>query len=886
MANITDSTTAKPQMVYLADYETPPYRVEFADLTFTLNPTRTRVRAKLKIVQTGSLELSPPLELDGENLDLIEIAIDGRRLSQNEFTLTGRFLAVPSPPKVFTLETEVEISPHNNKALEGLYRSNNVYCTQCEPEGFRRITYFIDRPDVMAVFRTTIIAPKDEYPILLSNGNLIVSGDLEGGMHYATWHDPFPKPSYLFALVAGNLASIKSGFKTRSGRDIELCIYVENGNEARAQYAMEALKRAIRWDEETYDREYDLEVFNIVAVSDFNMGAMENKGLNIFNDRFILADPETATDTDYYLIESIIAHEYFHNWSGNRITCRDWFQLSLKEGLTVFRDQEFTADMRNRANKRIDDVNVLRISQFREDAGPFAHPVRPDQYMEINNFYTSTVYQKGAEVIRMMQTILGEENFREGMDLYFSRHDGQAVTCDDFVLVMEEASGVDLEQFKLWYSQAGTPHIKVDGVFDPMSSTYTLTLRQSCNSTPGQSDKKPFHIPIALGLIDESGEDVPLHNCHGETTNTVVLELRNPVDTYIFTDIKSEYPHLSINRNFSAPITIAQVQTPSDQIFLMGHDSDPFNRWAACQEYSTNVILGFLERIADSHEVALEPAFLTALQAIAVDANLENAFRASLLELPSEGYISTRMAQEDPINLSEARKFTQKLIATKKRDIFQQLYDQLKEEFPYVPDAAGMGWRMLKNVSLTYLAALETSEVTELVKTRFDNASNMTEKMDALEILNKTDTSQRSQALNDLYGQFKNNHLVINKWLSIQACAPLPGVLTAVKQLLRHSSFDLRNPNKVRAVMGSFASFNPVNFHAVDGSGYVFLSDQVLEIDAFNPQLAARLVPPLGRWKRFSARRQGQMKGQLERIAASPSISGNVYEMVKKSLDS
>ena len=885
MAINPDSATTKPQMVYLADYTTPPYRIEFVDITFTLSPAHTRVRAKLEIVQSDSGELSPPLELDGENLNLIEIALDGRRLSHSEYILTEQKLTIPSPPKAFELETEVEISPQDNEALEGLYRSNSVYCTQCEPEGFRRITYFIDRPDVMAVFRTTIVAPKLECPILLSNGNPIGSGVLEGGMHYATWHDPFPKPSYLFALVAGNLASIKSGFKTKSGRAIELYIYVENGNEARAQYAMEALKRAIRWDEETYDREYDLDVFNIVAVSDFNMGAMENKGLNIFNDRFILADPETATDIDYYLIESVIAHEYFHNWSGNRVTCRDWFQLSLKEGLTVFRDQEFTADMRDRANKRIDDVNVLRISQFREDAGPFAHPIRPDQYMEINNFYTSTVYQKGAEVIRMMQSILGEEKFRGGMDLYFSRHDGQAVTCEEFVAAMEEVSELDLDQFKLWYSQAGTPHVKLDGVFDPTSSTYTLTLRQSCDSTPGQSDKKPFHIPIAVGLIDDSGKDLPLRDRRGEAVNTVVLELREPVDTFIFTDIKSKNPRLSFNRNFSAPITVTQTQTPSDHTFLMKYDSDPFNRWAACQEYSTNIILGILERIAALHEPVLDPEFLAAVETIAIDTNLENAFKASLLALPSEDYISTRMAQEDPINLHEARKLTRKLIAVQKRGVFQQLYNQFKEEVIYVPDADGMGWRMLKKVSLTYLAALESSEVTELVKKQFDSASNMTEKMDALGILNTANTSQRSIALQDLYDQFKNNHLVTNKWFAIQASAPIPGILTTVRQLLHHSSFDLKNPNKVRAVIGSFANLNPVNFHSVDGSGYAFLADQILEIDTFNPQLAARLIPPLGRWKRFSVGRQEQMKHQLDRIAASPKLSGDVYEMVRKSLD-
>lgn len=875
-----------PQPVYLADYAAPAFRIEYADLTFTLDPRKTRVRAKLTITCIQDRRKPPPLELQGENLNLISIALNGRTLSPEEYALTDDLLIIPSPPRAFTLDTEVEISPESNKALEGLYRSNGVYCTQCEPEGFRRIAYFMDRPDVMAIYSTTIIASKAECPVLLSNGNPMESGELDGGLHFAKWHDPFPKPSYLFALVAGDLANIEDNFITRSGRDVKLQIFVENGNESRALYAMDALKRAMRWDEDTYGCEYDLEVFNIVAVSEFNMGAMENKGLNIFNDRFILADPETATDMDYYLIESIIAHEYFHNWSGNRVTCRDWFQLSLKEGLTVFRDQEFTADVRDSACKRIDDVNVLRVSQFVEDSGPFAHPVRPNQYVEINNFYTSTVYQKGAEVIRMMKTILGEEAFFKGIRLYFSRYDGQAVTCDDFVAAMEEASGNDLTQFKLWYSQAGTPHVEARGVYDAESSTYKLTLWQSCNSTPGQPDKEPFHIPIAVGLVGEDGMDIPLGESRDKSKNTVVLELKKSTDQFTFSNISSKNPRLSLNRKFSSPITVSLAQSSSDQVFLSKYDSDAFNRWAANQERSVSVVLDALECTRESRDVILDSDFLDALTKITTDVTIENAFKASLLALPSEDYISTRMIQEDPINLSRAHRTIQKSIGLQKGKVFQQLLEELENDDRYVPDAAGMGLRMLKKVSLSYLTATEARETIEFAKDLFVNATNMTEKIDALNALNSTDTPQRIQALSEFYEQFKNNHLVINKWFQIQASAPLPRTLETVKQLIEHPLFDLKNPNKVRSVIGAFSNMNPINFHSTDGSGYSFLAEKILEIDTFNPQLAARLILPLGRWKRFAAERQVQMKAQLERLAASSKLSRDTSEMVSRSLDS
>ncbi|MBD24845.1 MAG: aminopeptidase N [Candidatus Marinimicrobia bacterium] len=886
--NIQSLNDKKPQATYLADYAIPPYDIETVDLTFTLNPEDTKVRARLKVYRTIGIAANTPLELNGEELKLISIAINGRPLTTAEYTLSDKSLIIPSPPASFTLDTEVEISPNSNQALEGLYCSNNIYCTQCEPEGFRRITFFIDRPDVMAIYRTKIIAPKTEFPILLSNGNPSSNGELENGLHFATWHDPFPKPSYLFALVAGNLAHIAGKFRTMSGRDIQLRIYVEKGNESRAQYAMEALKRAMRWDERAFSREYDLDVFNIVAVRDFNMGAMENKGLNIFNDSVLLADPETATDMDYYLIESIIAHEYFHNWSGNRVTCRDWFQLSLKEGLTVFRDQEFTADVRSRANKRIDDVNLLRASQFREDAGPFAHPIRPDRYIEINNFYTATVYQKGAEVIRMMQTIVGKDTFRRGIELYFSRYDGKAATCDDFIASMEETAEIDLSQFKLWYSQAGTPHIKAEGTIDSIANTYKLTVHQSCEPTPGQPIKKPFHIPLAVGLLDEMGKEITLELIGVKTekeTKTVILDLRDSVHEFFFENVKSKNPRLSINRNFSAPVTLSVNQTPSDQAFIVAHDSDLFNRWAVNQEYSTNVILDVLSQIFTGQSLNIDSKFLNTIGTVIKDVRLNNAFKASLLGLPTESYISTRMEQEDPLNLYAARKFTRKSIAIHHCPLFQDLYEGLGRSPPYAPDADGMGIRMLKRVALGYMAAQEKCETTELVKTLFDNADNMTERMDALYILNSSDTSQRSEALLELYNRFKNQHLVVNKWFSVQASAPLPGTLKTVKSLLNHPAFDLKSPNKVRAVIGTFANLNPLNFHALDGSGYSFLADQILEIDSFNPLVAARLVAPFGRWRRFATARQAQIKEQLERIAASPKLSADVYEMARKSLD-
>ena len=873
----------EPTAIRLADYTPPPYRIESVDLTFDLDPKATRVHATLKITAAHDRAKGvQPLELNGEHMKLISIALDGKPLAAEAYTLTDHGLTIPLPPAVFTLETEVEIDPNANKALEGLYVSRNVFCTQCEAEGFRRITYYLDRPDVMAPFRTTIRAPKT-YPVLLSNGNPGETGELSDGRHYAVWTDPFPKPCYLFALVAGDLAHIEDDFTTMSGRKVVLKIYVEHGKESRAGYAMDSLKRSMHWDEMAFGREYDLDVFNIVAVSDFNMGAMENKGLNIFNDRYILADSDTATDMDYYLIESIVAHEYFHNWSGDRVTCRDWFQLSLKEGLTVFRDQEFTADMRSRANKRIDDVEVLRVTQFREDASPLAHPVRPESYIEINNFYTSTVYQKGAEVIRMMQTVLGAEKFRAGMDLYFARHDGQAVTCEDFAAAMEDASGIDLTQFKLWYSQAGTPQITASGDYNAAAKTYTLKLSQHCPPTPGQQVKQPYHIPVAVGLIGADGHGMPVKLPGEDGIGTRVLELKSPSETFVFTDVESA-PRLSLNRNFAAPVVVNFPLSDDDRAFLMAHDTDAFNRWNAGQDYGTDVIQRVLADLQAGRTPKPDTRFLSAIGAAITDNEIAPAFKASLLGLPGEDYLANRMTQEDPINLHLARKAVRRFVAEHHHTALRDLYDSLRVNAPYVPDAAGMGQRLLKRAALGYLATLETAETTALVKNQFDTADNMTDRMDALSILNLLAVPERDAALQAFYERFKDDHLVVNKWLTVQAATPLPGALTTIRRLMEHSAFDIKNPNKVRAVVNTFAGMNPVNFHAADGSGYAFLADQILAINAFNPLTAARLVPPLGRWKRFDATRQALMKAQLERLAAAPGLSPDVYELVMKGL--
>ncbi len=862
-----------PKTIQLKDYTPPPYCARTIDLTFDLHPTATRVVAVTTYEANHDRGMGiKALVLDGEKMKLLSIMLDGKRLhSGTDYILDERGLTLAVPPSAFTLTIETELNPVENKALEGLYLSRGKFTTQCEAEGFRRITYFQDRPDVMTRFRVTVRASKKDCPVLLSNGNPISQGDLPEGRHFAVWDDPIPKPCYLFAVVAGDLGHTSETFTTASGRTVALKIYVEHGKEPRALYAMDALKRSMRWDEEKYGREYDLDVFNIVAVSDFNMGAMENKGLNIFNDKYVLADSETATDTDYELIEGIVAHEYFHNWTGDRVTCREWFQLSLKEGLTVFRDQQFSEDMRNKAVRRIDDVDALRGRQFAEDAGPLAHPVRPESYIEINNFYTATVYEKGAEVIRMQHTLLGAEKYRTALDLYFKRHDGHAVTCEDFVACMEDVSGRDLTQFKLWYSQAGTPTVTAHGAHDGASKTYTLTLTQSLAPTPGQPTKQPMLIPIAVGFVGRNGNDIPLQ-ASGEITK--IIELNAASQQFVFHNIPAgALP--SLNRGFSAPVNMATPLTDTDRAFLMAHDSDSFNRWQAKQDYAASVIL---------RGGAPDPAFLAAMGAIIADASIDDAYRAWAMALPAFDDLANGMATEDPLALFASREAIKKAIATTHRDKLLGIYQSKQSTGTFSPDATSAGQRSLKNTALAYLATLGTPEMITVVKTQFECADNMTDRMAALAILSDLPTPARTSALESFHARYENDSVVLDKWLSVQASSSLPGTLATVRTLMKHPSFEPQNPNRIRALIGTFSVRNPVHFHALDGSGYAFLAAQIISVDKFNPQTAARLLPPLGRWKRFAPARHVQMKAALEQILAEPGLSRDVMELTSKSL--
>jgi aminopeptidase N len=882
-------TREEPKAIRLAEYRAPDYRIETVDLEFDLAPATTKVKARLAL--RAAYDRSPgvrPLVLDGEELELTGLELDGRALGKDEYVLDEKSLTLPNPPAAFTLEIETAIRPAANTQLSGLYFTSNVFCTQCEAEGFRRITYFLDRPDVMATYRVTIRADRASYPVLLSNGNLMEAEDLGGGRHFAVWHDPFPKPSYLFALVAGDLAAHEDRFRTRSGRDVRLRIFVEHGKEARTAYAMDCLKRSMRWDEERFGLEYDLDLFNIVAVSDFNMGAMENKSLNVFNDKYILADPETATDGDYAGIETVVAHEYFHNWTGDRITCRDWFQLSLKEGLTVFRDQEFSSDMRSRPVKRIQDVRSLRARQFPEDAGPLAHPVRPDSYIEINNFYTATVYEKGAEVIGMMHTLLGEDGFQKGMKLYVERHDGQAVTCDDFAAAMEDANDVDLGQFKLWYSQAGTPEVAVDGRYDAAVGAYELTVAQACPATPGQPEKQPMHIPLAVGFLDAQGRDIRLQldgEADGAATTTRVLPVTASRQTFRFPNVP-EPKALSVNRGFSAPINVKLAQSGAERAFLMAHDSDPFARWEAGQQYATDLLLRRVAEIQRGAETPFDPAFAEAVARILRDDSLEKAFAAEAIALPSEDYIAERMKVIDVEAIHAAREALRRHVARVLTGELERVYEANRDSGRYSPDAGPAGRRALKNAALSYLAALadEAPAARRRIADQYRAADNMTDRMAALRLLVDIDGPERQEALDDFYARFRDDLLVIDKWLALQAVSALPDTLARVSALLEHPAFSLEKPNKVRALIGSFATANPLRYHAADGSAYAFHADRTLELDPLNPQVAARLLAPLGRWRRFDAGRQEKMKAQLERILAAPKLSRDVYEIASKSL--
>ncbi len=877
---------AAPKTIYLKEYRQPNYWLDEVALRFELDEQATRVYSELKLRRNESVTDNLSLWLDGEELALKSLAIDGRRLTENEYQISENGLTIHSVPEQFLLQVETQVDPQNNRSLEGLYRSSGNFCTQCEAQGFRKISYYPDRPDVMALFTTTIVADKKAYPVLLSNGNLVESGELEGGKHWCRWQDPFPKPSYLFALVAGDLAEIKGSHTTPDGREIALSFFVEHHNRDKCDHAVQSLKKAMLWDEQTFGLVYDLDVYMVVAVDDFNMGAMENKGLNVFNSKYVLANAQTATDQDFQGIEAVIGHEYFHNWTGNRITCRDWFQLSLKEGLTVFRDQEFSADMGSRAVKRIEDVRMLRARQFPEDGGPMAHPIRPEAYMEINNFYTLTIYEKGAEVIRMQHTLLGAAGFRKGMDLYFERFDGQAVTCEDFVAAMADANERDLSQFMRWYSQAGTPRLQVSEHFDAEKKQYRLSFKQFTPATPGQAaeEKLPLHIPLRMGLISDSGEPLSLRLA-GETQaqgTERVLEITAAEQEFVFADIESQ-PHPSLLRGFSAPLILQMQRSDASLALQMAHDSDAFNRWEAGQQFAQGLLLKLVQSIQSGAKLALPESFVTAVAALLCNSASDPAFAAEALTLPSELMLAEQMAVIDVDAIHAAREFMRLALANALNREFETVYHANQTPGDYSPDATSIGKRRLKNVALAYLSCLKTEPVLALAQQQFDTGSNMSDVMAALQVLNGVAGQQREAALAAFYQQWQADRLVMDKWFSLQAMAQLPDTLEQIKTLRQHPDFDLKNPNRVRSLVGAFAMSNPVIFHQKDGEGYRFFADQIIELDRFNPQISARLATALSRWSRYDEARQLLMKVQLKRIAAED-LSKDLFEVINKSL--
>ncbi|MBO0717376.1 MAG: aminopeptidase N, partial [Rhizobiales bacterium] len=848
------------------------------------HPIATTVRAKLSVSPNGA-GAPAPLVLDGDELTLRSIRLDGKPLPADSFVATpDRLTITQAPQRPFELEIETVLDPTNNTKLTGLYRAGAIYCTQCEAEGFRRITYFLDRPDVMAVYTTRIEAEKKEAGVLLANGNLVAHGDIAGtSRHFAVWHDPFPKPSYLFALVGGNLGCVKDSFTTMSERKVALAIYVEPGKEDLCTYAMDSLKRAMRWDEVTFGREYDLDIFMIVAVSAFNMGAMENKGLNVFNDKYVLASPATATDGDYAGIEAVIAHEYFHNWTGDRITCRDWFQLCLKEGLTVFRDQEFTADQRSRAVERISDVRELRASQFVEDAGPLAHPVRPTLYHEINNFYTATVYQKGAEVVRMIKTMLGAQTFRVGMDLYFTRHDGQAATVEQFVQCFADVSGRDMSQFMRWYSQAGTPEITVAPHYVSAARSLRLDIAQIVPPTPGQPNKEPMMVPLALGLVGPNGDDLPLV-LDGRPMPRGVIELTQASQTFVFDDVP-EHPALSLNRGFSAPIKLTVPIDAEELRFLAAHDRDPFNRWQAVQTLAMTLLKSNVALVRSGGAPRLDQGLMDALGAILKDAALEPAFVALTLSPPSEADIAREIGTDvDPDAVYAARRNLRATIGKQHDARLAEIYAQLRSADTYRPDAPSAGRRALKNVCLDLLALTESDAAIARAFAQYRNADNMTDRVAALETLAAHNRPERSAAFDDFYARYAEDPLVVDKWFALQAVIPEPATLDRVRNLTRHPAFSAANPNRIRALIGAFAQANHTQFNRRDGAGYDFVADFVLNLDPKNPQVAARLMSAFRSWRALESQRRERAEATLRRVAAMPALSPDVNDIVARTL--
>jgi len=881
--------TANPQTIYLKDYTAPAWLIDTADLHVALLDGHASVRASLacrRNPQGGGGDLV----LNGEALTLLKLGVDGTALETSRYSLAGGTLTLHAPlPERFTLESEVRIEPDKNTQLSGLYKSKDGYFTQCEAEGFRRITFYLDRPDVMARFTCTVEADKARFPQLLSNGNLVATGDLDDGRHWAKWADPYAKPCYLFALVAAKLDVLEDTFVTKSGRTVRCAVYVEPGKLDQCDHAMAALKKSMQWDEERFGLEMDLDIYMIVAVGDFNMGAMENKGLNIFNTKYVLARPDTATDTDYQNIDRVVAHEYFHNWTGNRVTCRDWFQLSLKEGLTVYRDQEFGEDLHSRAVTRIQEVRTLRAAQFPEDAGPMAHPIRPASYAEINNFYTATVYEKGAQIIRMIETLIGRANFRKGMDLYFQRHDGQAVTCEDFVAAMQDASGVDLTQFRRWYARAGTPRLKAEGSYDAAAQRYTLTLTQSLAPTAYEArlaeagiavEDGPLHIPVAVGLVLPDGTDA---------LPPTVLSLTETTQSYSFDHLPTA-PVASLLRGFSAPVHLEFDQRDTELAHLMAHDSDAFNRWEAGQRLATRVLLAGIERGGDG-DAWIPPSLVAAfgrMLADAMSASADPAFAAEALALPAESVLAEEVAAlgktVDPDAIHRTRQQLRRHLATALRDSFDAVWQAMAPTGPYAPEGTQVGRRALRNACLAYLAETDVPATLPRLMAQFELGGNMTDVGAALGILANLDVPERETALAAFYAQWQDEALVVDKWLNVQATSRLPDTPTRVRALMRHPAFDLKNPNKVYALVRAFCGGNPRHFHAADGSGYALAADVIADLQALNPQVASRITRSFDRWRQFDAGRQAHARAALERIRALPDLSRDIAEVVGNAL--
>ncbi|WP_427964071.1 aminopeptidase N [Altererythrobacter sp.] len=863
----------EPQIIHRSDYTPFPWLVPEIALDFDLGLDATRVVARLTVTRNGRAAPADRIRLNGDGQEPLSVKLDGEMV--NSWAMDGHDLILPLSADAHEIEIVTQIDPSANTQLEGLYASNGMLCTQCEAEGFRRITFFPDRPDVLSVYSVTMRGPKAQFPILLCNGNEVASGEDEDGTCWAEWHDPWPKPCYLFALVAGDLVANSGTFTTMGGRDVTLNIWVRAEDLPRTDHALESLRKSMKWDEETFGREYDLDLYNIVAVSDFNMGAMENKGLNVFNTKYVLADPDTATDADFDAIEGVIAHEYFHNWSGNRVTCRDWFQLSLKEGFTVLRDQLFSQDMQGEAVKRIEDVRILRAAQFPEDSGPLAHPIRPDSYREISNFYTATVYNKGAEVIRMMRVLANfgsdSDRFRQGTDLYFERHDGEAATCEDFVSAIEDGAGIDLKQFRLWYSQAGTPKVHVRTAHE--GDTVTLTLSQHVPTTPGQADKQPMVIPLKIALFDREA------GTHGGESLIVLDETEK---SFSFNGYAAK-PVLSINRGFTAPVTIIRDASREDLVLLAAHDDDPFARYEAMQELVVgHLVAAAMGTLGDGERAAGEDAIATAMGAVLEDSQLEDSMRGELMMLPSQNYLMEQIERADPGAVHAEREGLKVILGTRLADAFHALYDRV-EKVPFAGEGA-RGARKVKTQVLAYAAASDPLKAVELAALQYDNADNMTDRQGALMALCGLDSAERTGRLIDFYNRYQGNALVIDKWFTLQALSLHPNALEHVKALAGHPDFTLKNPNRVRALYMAFAG-NPHAFHDPSGEGYRMLADLILALDPVNPQTAARFVPSLGRWRRIEPARSALMRAELERIANAPKLSRDTYEQVARSLD-